>query len=96
MDEIRQGRVVSVARLSDLPAQAQSERVTLDAAGIRAVLAVPLVVGGEEMVGFLALMPKRERVWSEPEARRLKLFGEVFANAIVRRNRVRKLRAPTP
>jgi len=91
VDEIRQGRVVSVARLSDLPARARSDRVTLDAAGIRALLAVPLFVGGEEMVGFLALMPKRERVWSEPESRRLKLVGEVFANAIVRRNRVRKL-----
>jgi len=91
MDELRQRRVVSVARLSDLPGRAQSDRVTLDAAGIRALLAVPLFVGGEEMVGFLALMPKRERVWSEPESRRLKLFGEVFASAIVRRNRVRKL-----
>jgi len=91
MDELRQRRVVSVARLSDLPGRAQSDRVTLDAAGIRALLAVPLFVGGEEMVGFLALMPKQERVWSEPESRRLKLFGEVFASAIVRRNRVRKL-----
>jgi len=91
MDELRQRRVVSVSRLSDLPGRAQSDRVTLDAAGIRALLAVPLFVGGEEMVGFLALMPKQERVWSEPESRRLKLFGEVFASAIVRRNRVRKL-----
>jgi C4-dicarboxylate-specific signal transduction histidine kinase len=91
MDELRQRRVVSVARLSDLPARGHADRVTLDAGGIRALLAVALFVGGEEMVGFLALMPKRERVWSEPEARRLKLFGEVFANAIVRRNRVRKL-----
>ena len=93
VEEVRQGRVVSVARLADLPARAQSDRVTLDAAGIHALLAVPLCVGGEELVGFLALMTKRERAWSEPEARRLKLVGEVFANAIVRRNRVRKLQS---
>jgi signal transduction histidine kinase len=47
-------------------------------------------VGGET-VGFLALKTMRERTWSEPEARRLKLLGEVFANAITRRNRVRTL-----
>ena len=92
-EEIRQGRVVRLTRLADLPAKGQADRVTLAAAGVRSMLAAPLSVGGNT-IGFLGLMIRRgERAWSDEEVHRLQLVSGVFANALVRRNGDRALRS---
>ena len=92
-EEIRQGRVVRLGRLADLPAKGQADRVTLAAAGVRSMLAAPLSVGGNT-IGFLGLMIRRgERAWSDEEVHRLQLVSGVFANALVRRNGDRALRS---
>ena len=91
VEEIRQGRVLRLNRLEDLPAKGQPDRITLEAARVRSLLAAPLSVGGRT-IGFLALMMTRgQRTWSDEEVQRLQLMSEVFANAIMRRNDERAL-----
>ena len=44
--EIRQGRVVRLSRLADVPGPAGPDQVTLRAAGVQALVAAPLAPGG--------------------------------------------------
>jgi C4-dicarboxylate-specific signal transduction histidine kinase len=84
--EIRLGRVVGVSSLDNLPAEAAVERRTLQAAGVRSFLAVPMAVSGRTL-GFLTVfMLRRERWWSEELVQGIQLIGEVFAGAIARRD----------
>jgi len=83
--EIRQGRVVGVASLDQLPSDAAVDRRALQAAGVQSLLAVPLSVSGRTL-GFLAVfMLQRERAWPEELVRGIQLIGEVFAGALARR-----------
>jgi transcriptional regulator with GAF, ATPase, and Fis domain len=53
--------------------------------GIKSALAIPLSVGGA-VVGALAISTDRsERMWPDELVRRLRLLGEVFANALQRK-----------
>jgi two-component system sensor kinase FixL len=89
---IRQGDVVRLRRVADLRGAGVTDRATLAAAGVGALLATPLSVGGEPL-GFLALMTEEERRWSDEEVTRLKLVAGVFASGLLRRNADRSLRS---
>jgi len=53
--------------------------------GIKSALAIPLSVGGS-IVGALAISTDRaERMWPDELVQRLRLLGEVFANALQRK-----------
>jgi two-component system, LuxR family, sensor kinase FixL len=93
VDEFRRGRVVRLNNLSDLPPKGTADRETLEAAGVRSMLAVPLSVGGQTIAFLALIMSRRERVWTDETEHRLQLVGEVFANAIMRRNSDRALRS---
>ncbi len=84
--EIRQGRVVGITSLDQLPAEAAVDHHALKAAGVQSLLAVPLAVSGHTL-GFLAVfMMHRERPWTEELVQGVQLVGEVFAGAIARRD----------
>ncbi len=88
--ELFAGKTVCGARVDDLPAAATTDRQTLLREGIHSGLAIPLSVGGV-IVGALSFDSMRsERTWPEALVNRIRLLGEVFANALVRaRNELR-------
>jgi transcriptional regulator with GAF, ATPase, and Fis domain len=84
--ELRADRVVAVRSLpEDLPPEAAAEAEYARRTGMRSNLTVPLRVGGR-LVGAIAFGAFRStRAWPEDLIARLKVVGEVFAQALARK-----------
>ena len=89
---ISKGEVVCLRRIEDLGSAGETDRSTLGTAGVGALLATSLSVGGQPL-GFLGLMMGQERVWSEEEVVRLQLVAGMVASALLRRNSERSHRS---
>ena len=83
---VQRGEVVPIARIEDFPPEAAVDRRTCRALGIKSQVALPLVVGGTVVGGFVFGSSRDEPAW-EPEEplQGLRLLGEVFANALSRK-----------
>ncbi|MDF1552260.1 MAG: sigma 54-interacting transcriptional regulator [Deferrisomatales bacterium] len=80
-----QGEVVQFYRLEDLPEDAERLRQVYAQFGVKSALTLPISVGGST-VGALVLATVRSlRRWPEDLVPRLRLFGEVLANALIRK-----------
>jgi transcriptional regulator with GAF, ATPase, and Fis domain len=77
--------VVSFSRLDDLPPEAHVDKRTYAEWGIRSALDVPIVTGGSGVHVIAINSVKRERVWPEELLPRLQLLGEIFVNALERK-----------
>ena len=83
---LRQGDVVHLARLTDLPDEAVVDRQTLRDLGTGSMTVVPLG-GGGTVLGCLVIGTAREgRDWSDLLTARLRLLAEVFAHALERQH----------
>ena len=81
---VEKHEVVSISRLDDLPAEANVDRQTCIEWGIRSYVNIPILIG--ESVDFIHVSSvKRERVWPEEFFPRLRLLGEIFVNALQRK-----------
>ena len=79
------GEIWRFSGVEDLPAEATVEREFYLRTGMKSALAIPLSVGGS-IVGALAISTDRaERMWPDELVQRLRLLGEVFANALQRK-----------
>jgi len=79
----------------DLPPEAAAEAEYCRRTGLVSHLAIPLRIGGR-IVGAIAFAAYREtRAWPDDLVARLKLVGEVFAQAIARKREQEKLAAAT-
>lgn len=78
----RQRQPLAFARVADLPPEAEVDRQTYTATGIRSGLAVPLFTG--EQVAYLLVMQtqRKERAWPEEYVSRLRLPGEILVSAL--------------
>jgi PAS domain S-box-containing protein len=85
MGKLNALETIEIPRPADLPAEATTEQQALLSAGIRSVVVVPLVYGRELLgyIGFSAL--RQEKTWSQHEISLLRLVGELFANALQRK-----------
>ncbi|MCS6809275.1 MAG: PAS domain S-box protein [Bacteroidota bacterium] len=82
---IEQLRSLQVARLDTLPPEAAPLRASLEAAGTKSFLVVPLHIQGR-IIGLLGLSAVRhERIWSKEEVRMLRLVAETFVHAFERK-----------
>ena len=75
---------VAIPRLSEFPAEAANERTAMEQAGLKSVIWVPFHVRGK-LAGHLAINTVRQRNWSQDLVPELRLLGEVFGEAISRR-----------
>jgi len=78
--------VVSFSRLDDLPPEAYVDRQAYTEWGIRSALDIPIITGGSSVHVIAINSVKSERVWPEELFPRLQLLGEIFVNALERRN----------
>jgi signal transduction histidine kinase len=85
VERLRQGEVVRVSRIDELPEEAATDRQSCEAVGTRSYLALPLMVRGSVLgaVAFDSL--HGERSLSEELVKRLQLLSEVFAGALERK-----------
>ena len=82
---LREGDVVSFSRLAELPDDAAVDRRSYLAHRIKPQVAVPLQVGGAVVGGLVFGAVGAERAESAELIRQLQLIGEVFANALSRK-----------
>lgn len=93
-EELRAGRIVALPAIpAALPAQAAAEAEYCERIGLHSHLGIPLRASGRVMgaIGFAAF--HRVRAWPEDLVVRLKILGEVFAQALVRSRREAELAA---
>ncbi len=82
---LRRGDVVSFSELAELPDDAAVDRRSYLAHRIKPQVAVPLQVGGAVVGGLVFGAVGAERAESKELIRQLQLIGEVFANALSRK-----------
>jgi two-component system sensor kinase FixL len=84
--ELRAGRVVAKRCLpDDLPPEAVAEAEYCRRSGLRSNLTIPLSVNGQVVCAIAFGAFRSTRAWPEDLVLRLKLVGEVFAQALARR-----------
>ena len=84
-DKWSRGEIVKFSSLDELPPQADPMRQIHMKFGTRSWLSIPISVGGA-IVGALVIASTRQhRIWPDELIPRLRLFGEIFANAIKRK-----------
>ena len=75
------------------PNEASFERATCESVGIKSVLWVPFEVG-DRIQGYMALNTlQQKRTWSDDHIQRLQLMGEIFGNALLRKQSEQELKA---
>jgi transcriptional regulator with GAF, ATPase, and Fis domain len=82
---VERHEVVCFSRLDDLPAEADVDKQTYAKWGIRSALDIPIITGGSVVHVVAINSVKSERVWPEELFPRLKLLGEIFVNALERK-----------
>ena len=92
VSQLRQGHIVRLARVKDLPDGAVVDRQTLERLGTRSVVAVPLVVGGSIAGTLIVATLRAERHWPDEMLPRLRLLAAVFAGAIAQQQAERAVR----
>jgi PAS domain S-box-containing protein len=93
LSRLRAERIVRARSIADLPPGAIEEAEYFRQSGIRSSVGIPLHVGGR-IVGFINFSAFRSaREWPEELIARLKIVGEVMAQALVRKRSETALRA---
>src|SRR5258705_12304528 len=95
------GQLLRLSTINDLPAHAMNESRWMQVSGVKASLVIPFFVGGS-LLCTIALEARQERHWSDEFIARIRLAGEILANALARqradngrRERERRLRGLT-
>lgn len=85
MEKLRRCEPIYIPRVADLPPEAHTEKEFLQAQAIQSLVAVPLL-SDRSLRGFLGFdFVRTEQAWSEDIIALLKLVGEIFANALARK-----------
>jgi transcriptional regulator with GAF, ATPase, and Fis domain len=83
---VLQGKHTRVSRMGELPLEAETERGSWTAMGIRSAMAAPLFVEGRVESLIVINAVHEERSWPEEYIARLRLLGEICVGALQRRN----------
>ena len=85
MEKLNAAETIYIPDLSDLSPEWQAERDILEPQGIKSLIVVPMVAGGELLgfAGFDSVVVKR--TWTRDEIALLKVLGQIFASVIRRK-----------
>lgn len=82
--QIQNSEIFIVPDVSELPAVAQLEREHFEAQDIQSLIVVPIMARGS-LLGFIGFdTVSGHKSWTEDDKAVLRLFGEIFSNAIQR------------
>jgi signal transduction histidine kinase len=83
---LRHGQVVCFSRPDELPAEAWAEKESCLRTGCKSSLIIPLMIDGRVQYAITFTSFCSERLWPDELIPRLRLIGEIFANAISRKH----------
>ncbi len=76
---------IYIPRVADLPSEAKVERENFQAFGVQSVLMVPIIYR-RTLMGIVSFDSVRsEKTWSKDDMALLRIMGEIFANALERK-----------
>jgi transcriptional regulator with GAF, ATPase, and Fis domain len=84
-DNWHQRKIVRFERLEELPDEAAALKGVYRKFGTKSMFSIPVSVGGETVGALLIATTHEYRIWPDDLVPRLRLIGEVFANAIMRK-----------
>lgn len=79
------GEIVKFTNLDELPPEAHKLKQIHERFGTRSWLSIPIFVGGAIVGALVVATVRKQRIWPEELIPRIRLFGEIFANAIKRK-----------
>jgi len=85
VEQLSSGKVVRLRQIDDLPPEAKADLAILRALGTISMLAVPLRIAGVVVGAFSLATIRAAREWPDAVVPQVRLLGEVFANALARR-----------
>lgn len=92
-EQLRQGKTVVWSRIpDDLPEEAKAERAYAMRVGAKSELNIPIVAGGRVICAISFTSLRCYRVWDAEVVPRLRLVGQIFANALGRKRAEEGLR----
>ena len=84
-EQLKQGQPINISRLEDYPEDVQKDRQSQAALGIKSALIIPVAVGGRISRTIVINHTREHQTWPEDYIPRLRLLGEIFVNALERR-----------
>jgi formate hydrogenlyase transcriptional activator len=79
------GESIHLTNIDELPPEAEQFRKTLEIIGVKSALSVPISVVGKTMGAVVITNYRGYRNWRKELIPRIRLFGEVFINAVMRK-----------
>ena len=91
MKELKKFEQIQIPSVDNMLRIAQKEKELFLKAGLKSLIAVPLVLGGC-LYGFLGFgTVRKESYWTAEMPKLMKIIGEVFINALERKRMVEEL-----
>ena len=85
MKQFRQMKTVYIPRVADLPSEAKTEKTHLQAYEVQSVIMVPIMYR-RALMGIVSFDSVRtEKTWTTDDMALLRITGEIFANALERK-----------
>jgi formate hydrogenlyase transcriptional activator len=84
-DKWYKGEHVQWTRLEELPREAEKVKQLYAKFDVKSGITIPISVAGTTMAALVVTTIRSYRQWSDDLVARLRLFGEVFANALMRK-----------
>jgi formate hydrogenlyase transcriptional activator len=84
-DTWRKGEPLEITSLDSLPPEADVMKRFYEKFGVKSALSIPLHLEGAPVAALVITDTRREHRWPQELIPRLRLCGEVFANALVRK-----------
>jgi len=91
--KLMRGEIVYYSSLDELPAEAKTDRESLVKLKQKSNIIVPITIEGVLCYALAIGTIRSERIWPGEIIPRLRLLGEIMANAMIRRRSEEKLRA---
>ncbi|MBI5116612.1 GAF domain-containing protein [Candidatus Poribacteria bacterium] len=92
MSTLKKGQACYVPRVADLPPEAAVEKAEWQLEGIQSLICVPMISRGK-VIGFAGFdSVRQEKAWDEDAIALLKIVGEIFSNALERKQAEETLR----
>jgi signal transduction histidine kinase/DNA-binding response OmpR family regulator len=92
MGKLKWFETIHIPRVANLPPEASAENEIWLSPAVQSVIVMPMVYG-RSLIGLLGFSLERaEKTWSEAEIRLLKMVGEIFVGALVRKRAEEALR----
>jgi diguanylate cyclase (GGDEF)-like protein/PAS domain S-box-containing protein len=91
-NRILKGETIHIPSVADLPPEANAEKEEFHLASIQSLINIPMIYR-KSIIGFIGFdSVRKEKTWAEDNIMLLKILGEIFLNALVRKQADEALR----